>query len=97
MSTSGYRQTYYCKFSTSALCRIDEQSRKPTASSLPFGELLQEAEQKQKEKEQSDEEKERKRKRKEKIKRIQKWAMLISGGMMLGSALFSIYEMGKKE
>ncbi|XP_072032205.1 mitochondrial import inner membrane translocase subunit TIM50-like [Amphiura filiformis] len=90
---SSYKIPHICRISTSCVWKIEEQSQKPK-STLPFGELLQQAEQEQKEKEKSDDEKARKKKRKEKIKRIQRWAMGITGALMVGSTVLSIYEMG---
>ena len=89
--TTAYRKPNICRISTSCVWKSEEKPK----SSLPFGELLQQAEQEQKEKDKSEDEKERKRKRKEKIKRIQRWAMGISGALLVGSSALSIYEMGK--
>ena len=89
-----YKHAKVCRFSTSNVWKNEGQSQ-PSKSSLPFGEMLQKAEQEQKEKEKSEDEKARKKKRKEKIKRIQKWALGISGALMVGSSILSIYEMGK--
>ena len=64
-----------------------------SGSTLPLGVLLKQAEEKVKEKQEDDQK--RKKERKEKFARYQKWAMGITGAMLGGSALLTLYELGE--
>ncbi|XP_022083036.1 mitochondrial import inner membrane translocase subunit TIM50-like [Acanthaster planci] len=63
------------------------------ASTLPLSVLLKQAEDKVKEKQQDDEQ--RKKERKEKFARYQKWALGITGVMLGGASLLTLYELGQ--
>ncbi|XP_071496983.1 mitochondrial import inner membrane translocase subunit TIM50-like [Diadema antillarum] len=66
-----------------------------TASTLPLAAMLREAEEKARN--ETEDDKKRKEERKKRTARIQKWAMRITGGMLAGASLLSIYELGQPQ
>lgn len=85
------------KLSVNSVLRNEEKepSNRPAESAMPLVAMLREAEEKAKN--QSEDEKRSKEERKKRMARIQKWAMRITGGMLVGASLLTLYELGQPQ
>lgn len=80
---------------TSVVKNEEKQPNQPTESAMPLVAMLREAEEKAKR--ETDEDRKKKEERKKRTARIQKWAMRITGGMLVGASLLTVYELGRPE
>ena len=88
------RTAFLRPFSCSAVLWNEDKhaADSPGGSTMPLAAMLREAEEKAKRETADD--KRRKEERKKRVAQIQKWAMRITGGMVIGASLLSIYELG---
>ncbi|XP_041468823.1 mitochondrial import inner membrane translocase subunit TIM50-like [Lytechinus variegatus] len=80
---------------TTLLRNEEKQSNQPTESAMPLVAMLREAEEKAKR--ETEDDRKKKEERKKRTARIQKWAMRITGGMLVGASLLTVYELGQPQ
>ncbi|KAJ8045780.1 Mitochondrial import inner membrane translocase subunit TIM50 [Holothuria leucospilota] len=84
---------HFKQFSTSFICASSSENTQKPESTLPFSVLLKQAE--EKEKNTKEDEEKKKKERKEKFAKYQKWALYVTGTMLAGISVLTIYELGE--
>lgn len=79
--------------SVSPFCALSEHKSQESESTLPLSVLLKQAEEKVKNSKEDEEKK--KKERKQRFAKYQRWAMYVTGTMLAGISLLTVYELGE--